>query len=48
MTEKILKLFRFLIPKKQEKASFSDFFHNASKKEMRELMGNVARKANED
>ena len=48
MIEKILKLFRFFIPKKQQKASFSDFFNNASPKEMQELMRNVARKANED
>ena len=44
MTEKILKLFRFLIPKKQEKASFSDFFHNASQKRDARINGKCREK----
>lgn len=45
MLEKIKRLFTH---KKQEKASFSDFFYNASPKEMQKLMENVAKKANQD
>ncbi|MDD3487161.1 MAG: hypothetical protein PHF35_02160 [Candidatus Moranbacteria bacterium] len=44
----IKKIKSYFCPKHKEKKDFSSFFSRASVEERRQLMENVARKANED